>query len=528
MEQNTTQQGIAARLAGDWRFHAMALLLLAGFAVVVWYINAGQDLWLDEIETMGWAHSPFDKIHVRAGANNHTALYFWLMHSWVKGGDSELWLKIPTLLMFLATVPLVYMLGRVIRSPLTGLIAAALFVTSPYMIRYAGEVRPYALLPLLAAAGFLCMAQLVSIYRSDAAVHPFALSLRRLRDPRVRPAVVTQNLLWLGVAAFTFLLMITHMSATVAPLALGLAAVGVALFMGRWKPFAISMGVALLLVSVLYLALPFGLEAFLSAYKTVGAPTPLWGMIRRTIGVWVRHPLQLLVFLPLLLLIARWRSENRHWIPFLLILMLTLPLIVMGYDLVMDSPVYRKRTLIWTAVPFYILAGLALTHIGRTAIVTLAATVAVAMLLALNVYVAVSGLGGEKSSWGQVARDVREQKEPKDAVLYCPGYYGGVYRYYESPELRFNKWSETDYYYKWHHNSEDAPQPARQQPDARPFGENDRVWVLINRLQERRLCRVDRFHEMLAGEGFQVVERWHYGDALVGLYEKGEPASRVE
>ena len=99
-------------------------------------------------------------------------------------------------------------------------------------------------------------------------------------------------------------------------------------------------------------------------------------------------------------------------------------------------------------------------------------------------------------------------------------------RYYESPELRFNQWPETDYYYKWQPQLRRcAPQPVKQQPDARPFGENDRVWVLINRLQERRLCRVDLFHEMLAGEGFQLVERWHYGDALVGLYEKGKPVA---
>ena len=207
-------QPFAARLANDWLLHIPVLLLLAGLAVVAWYINADRDLWLDEVQTLEWAHTPLTDIHVAAGKSNHTALYFWLMHFWVKAGDSALWLKVPSLVMFLATVPLVYALGRLIRSPLTGLVAATLFVTSPYAIHYAGEVRPYMMLALLAAANFLCLARLVAIHRASGPVYPFIMSLRRIGDGEARADVIKQNLLWAGVVTFTFLLMITHMSAT--------------------------------------------------------------------------------------------------------------------------------------------------------------------------------------------------------------------------------------------------------------------------------------------------------------------------
>ncbi len=222
MEPNFAQRA-ADRLAHDWRLHALLLLPLVGFAAVAWYANAGRDLWLDEVITVEWAYSPLDKIHVIAGSDRHAALYFWLMHFWVKGGDSELWLRTPTLIVFLTTLPVVYGIGRIIQSPLTGLVAAALFVTSPYMIYFAGEARPYTLLVFLASANFLCLTHLVLTHRSGITTYPFVVSLRHALDPRARTDILKQNLLWAGVVAFTFLLMITHLSATVVPLAIVLA-----------------------------------------------------------------------------------------------------------------------------------------------------------------------------------------------------------------------------------------------------------------------------------------------------------------
>ncbi len=296
------------------------------------------------------------------------------------------------------------------------------------------------------------------------------------------------------------------------------------MFMERWRPFAISMGVAMAMVSILYLALPVGLDSFLLAPRTVDVPTTLPSMVKRTIGVWIRHPAQILVFLPLLLLVVRWRPEYRHWIPFLLILMLTLPDVMVGHDLVMDNPIYRKRALIWTLVPFCILAALAFVHVGRAKVIIAAATVAVLAFLSLNAYVAVSELGVEKSDWGLLARDVREQKAPGDAVLYCPRFYGHTYRYYEYPEQKFNEWPKPDRYYTWYPDWGGIPQPIEQQPDIRPFNENDRVWMLISLAESTTICNVDSFHGMLVNEGFRQVEHWQYDKVFVRLYEKGEPA----
>ena len=505
--------GAAARLADNWRFHAPVLLLLAGFAVVAWCINSSRDLWLDEVETLIWAYSPLGEIHTRAGENNHTALYFWLMHFWVKGGDSETWLKVPTLIMFLATVPLVYALGRIIRSPLTGLTAAALFVTSPYATYYAGEVRPYMLLALLAAANFLCLARLVAIHRASGPVYPFILSLRRIGDGEERAGIIRQNLLWLGVVTFTFLLMITHMSAATMPLVVALASAGAVPFLKRRRPFAASVALALLAVSVLYLALPFGLRAFLLAPGTL-TPTPFVDTLKFTADVWFENPWQLVVLLPFLLLVLRRRPDDRHWIVFCLLLLLTLPAVMVFHDLLADDSVYRKRALIWTIVPFCVLAALALPHFGRAAVVV------VVLFVVLNFHSTQPDLGWEKSGWGTAAKSVRAQKGPEDAVMVCPRYFELLYRLYEYPELEFGQWPDRGYYYTWQRDLE-LPVPRKGGQASRPFGENDRVWSLTNLAQQRRgLCDAGQHRAMMLGEGFQLTAREWYSSMLVERFDR--------
>jgi hypothetical protein len=76
------------------------------------------------------------------------------------GGDDFLWIKVPSLLMSTATVPLIYVLGQRTVGRTAALIAAAFFALAPFDIYYGTEGRAYATLAFLSAASTLCLVEL--------------------------------------------------------------------------------------------------------------------------------------------------------------------------------------------------------------------------------------------------------------------------------------------------------------------------------------------------------------------------------
>ena len=65
--------------------------------------------------------------------------------------DNEFFLRVPSAVLGVLTVPLVYALGRTIGGARLAAVAALFFAIAPFQIRYAQEARMYALLTFLAA-----------------------------------------------------------------------------------------------------------------------------------------------------------------------------------------------------------------------------------------------------------------------------------------------------------------------------------------------------------------------------------------
>jgi mannosyltransferase len=86
-------------------------------------------------------------------------LFFVVAWLFGKLGDPYVWLRVPSLLAGVATVPLVYLLGArtVGRNP--ALAGAGLFALSPFAIFYATEARAYALMTLLVVLSTLTLLQ---------------------------------------------------------------------------------------------------------------------------------------------------------------------------------------------------------------------------------------------------------------------------------------------------------------------------------------------------------------------------------
>jgi mannosyltransferase len=94
---------------------------------------------------------------VRSDLEVSPPLFFVVAWVFQQLGDPFVWLRLPSLLAGVATVPLVYLLGvRTVGRP-AGLAGAGFFALSPFAIFYATEARAYALMTLLVVLSTLAL-----------------------------------------------------------------------------------------------------------------------------------------------------------------------------------------------------------------------------------------------------------------------------------------------------------------------------------------------------------------------------------
>jgi 4-amino-4-deoxy-L-arabinose transferase-like glycosyltransferase len=189
MTVNVDVKNLRAKRALTWatrysipRRHGSALSLtiaLGGF--LRWYQLDGMSLWGDEATGIAFAtghaaplaagpgtvHSADDLgdlLQMRRGYYSqhvfellrweiHPPLYVVLLNLWMHlWGTSVLAVRSLSVVANVASIPLVYILGRQLFSGGTGLCAALLFALAPFQIAYAQEARPYALMVLFSLA----------------------------------------------------------------------------------------------------------------------------------------------------------------------------------------------------------------------------------------------------------------------------------------------------------------------------------------------------------------------------------------
>src|SRR4051812_35724719 len=147
-------------------------LAVGAVALRFWGLG-GQSYWYDEAITVDLVHGSFG--HMLAGVHDHEAtppLYFALAWVWAHVfGESEAGLRSLSAVFGVLTVPVAYLIGRVVGGRRTALIVAAFTALSPALIWYSQEARSYALMVLLCALALLFF-------------------VRALGQTRVRPYVV--------------------------------------------------------------------------------------------------------------------------------------------------------------------------------------------------------------------------------------------------------------------------------------------------------------------------------------------------
>lgn len=130
-----------------YRRHEFALtgILLIGLAVRIPFIN--ESLWFDELWATNLKLSSIKLLAHTAFIDVHPPFYTFFAFVWIKlFGDSEIAVRLPSLIFGLGSIILIYVLVSQIFEKKAALLTALLLSLSPVHIWYSNEGRPYAAL----------------------------------------------------------------------------------------------------------------------------------------------------------------------------------------------------------------------------------------------------------------------------------------------------------------------------------------------------------------------------------------------
>jgi mannosyltransferase len=128
---------------------AALTLILLGIGLRLW-VRTPTDFWEDEFIAATHAMQPFGRLLVNIVRNDvHPPLYFLQLHLWALVDQSDLWLKINSVLWSLAALASLWWTASKLYGSRTGLLAAAVFAILPSPAYMADQLRMYAMLATL-------------------------------------------------------------------------------------------------------------------------------------------------------------------------------------------------------------------------------------------------------------------------------------------------------------------------------------------------------------------------------------------
>ena len=141
--------------AGDrWKLSLGSIAALA-FALRIWHLGA-RSLWMDEGDSVGFARMSwlafFHLLNVR---EVNMALYYVFLRGWLHLGDSEFFLRLPSVIFGTAAIVVTCIFAARVLSRPVAVIAGILMTFNVLALRYDREVRSYALLLLCTAWSWL-------------------------------------------------------------------------------------------------------------------------------------------------------------------------------------------------------------------------------------------------------------------------------------------------------------------------------------------------------------------------------------
>ncbi len=430
------------------RDHTLLLLLFttAGAGLRLLHLGA-KGLWLDEPATVAIARLPWAQFrHIWwYGEASYQGAYFLLMRGWLHLGQSEAWIRLPSAMFAIASIPLIYLVARKLAGESAALASAALLAFSPTHVYYSQEARgyPMAILLVLASAWFFVR----------------AVEANRERD----------WLLWTLCGALAFY---THFFACLALLAQGCSLI-VLRKPERWRRMFVH-GCLLLALTAPGLTFVLRVPAHTTSFPWMPQATPKQVLHLALFFGGAGEKLILSAVLWMAALTAIWRDRKDgpeiFWRGALLVSWAFLPVLLMAL-ISLYNPVFVQRYMIFCLPATIMLAGRGMIalpkhHLGYWLVLALCVSSIV------NIFM---GYRKPREDWRDATAAVLAAAQPGDAVLVYPNFARPGFDYYYdlhrsgAPAVHvFGRFydSGTDY--------REFEQPLDRDPRAFP-----QVWVIL-------------------------------------------------
>ena len=150
----------AARADEQRALAKLAWLLPTLLAAGLGLVRVGwPGLWADELATWGMVSVPWSReSQVLQHTDATLGAYYGFMHVWVSAlGDSDVMLRLPSVLAMAGAAGLTARIGTRLATPRVGLLSGLVFALLPSTSRYGQEARPYALVVFAAVLSTLAL-----------------------------------------------------------------------------------------------------------------------------------------------------------------------------------------------------------------------------------------------------------------------------------------------------------------------------------------------------------------------------------
>jgi hypothetical protein len=400
---------IASSIGSIPRRDLTILAGLVGVALVLdTYCLGCKSLWWDEGFTLtatqvGW--SEIGKGLISSGSN---PLFFVLVRGWGALGQGEAFIRVLSVPPAVATIPVIYWLGRELFDRTVGLVAAALITTNSFVVEYAQTARGYSLVLFLTTLSSLFLVRAVKQSTKGRWIAYVVVTVAALATQIFAFGVVIAQLAALALTqpraskgdwVRRVLVPLLLMTPVLALPAAWFIFVRTGL---RWIPPPSMIDL---------ITVPLVLAGQARAYRTLILLGPAGAVLLFTNAV---------AMIPLVLLGRNFMTKGRSpalWPHAFLVLWFTIP-VVGSFLASLVFPIFLDRYLIVVVPAIAILTAVGLSRLPSRwmSITTLTVICGVAVLSLANYY------GEKKEDWRGVADYVQSHSGPNDGlIIYRPG-----------------------------------------------------------------------------------------------------------
>jgi mannosyltransferase len=376
-------------------------------AGVLSFLHLSQDsFWVDEGSSVMIADQSFSETwRLLITQELNGSPYFLLLHGWLKFGRSETFVRSLSVIFAVATIPLVYAIGRKLFHPIGGAAAAVLLAVNGYFISNAQEARQYSF----------------ALFLSTLATYLLIVGIDR-RRPWIWVAYAFVGAISVYAHLFGAFVIVAHVVSLVAR---------------RWRDlpwkqmFGSFVGLGLMQIP---LAL-FVMNNDRGQIDWVPEPSPqllrdgfdeITGMAGDGM-LWAYAVVGALGLVGMIVSFVREGRSRRSWGYVLCFLWFLAPIFI-SYGISFTKPIFYPRYIIISVAALALIGGGAIAFIRPRIVASIAAL--------LLIWPALPGIDAHyddtKAEWRQTTRFVIENAQPGDAVIFFSPTGRRPFEYYVS------------------------------------------------------------------------------------------------